>query len=130
MNLKQYRRIDGKWQFVAGHEIGRQAQRQAGRHRRRTGQFEGRTFYLDWREDGKRRTQAVGTAPCEALDAWMPRSEFQAGEIDAPREPAGADKRLTIEQAIQDHLVDVRATKGEGTFKAYLRCLRRDSWNR
>jgi len=88
VNLKQYRRIDGKWQFVAGREIGRQAQRQAGRHRRRTGQFEGRTFYLDWREDGKRRTQSVGTTPREALDAWVMRSGIEAGEIDAPDEAA------------------------------------------
>jgi len=36
-----------------------------GKPRRSTGS----TFFLDWREDGKRRTRTVGTSPREALDA-------------------------------------------------------------
>jgi hypothetical protein len=78
---------------------------------------------LDWREDGKRRTQSAGTTPRAALDAWMLRTGIQAGETEAPEEPAGADKKLTIDQAIRDYLVDVRATKGGRTYKAYGRQL-------
>jgi hypothetical protein len=44
------------------------------------------TFYLQWRENGVRRTRPVGTSPREALDAWQLQSGVLAGEIDAPEE--------------------------------------------
>lgn len=36
-----------------------------------------------------------------------------------PEEPVKGDKGLTIDNAIEKYLVDVRATKSERTFKAY-----------
>ena len=88
VNLKQYRRIGGKWQFVP-------VVRQNGKPNPKLVVINGEpvsskggTFYLDWREDGKRRTQSVGTTPREALDAWVMRSGIEAGEIDAPDEAA------------------------------------------
>jgi integrase len=79
----------------------------------------GGTFYLDWRENGKHRTQSAGTTPRETLDAWMLRTGIQAGETEAPEEAAGSDLRLTIDGAIKDYLVDVRATTGDRTCKVY-----------
>ncbi|MGA8086056.1 MAG: hypothetical protein WCA10_02045 [Terracidiphilus sp.] len=43
------------------------------------------TFYLDWRENGQRRTRSVGTSPREALDAWQLQSGIFAGEISERR---------------------------------------------
>jgi hypothetical protein len=111
VNLKQYRRIDGKWQFVP-------VVKQNGKPNPKLVLINGEpvsskdgTFYLDWRGDGKRRTQSAGTTPSAALDAWMLRIGVQSGETEAPEEPAGANKRLTIDQAIRDYLVDGRATR-------------------
>ena len=67
VNLKQYRRIGGKWQFVP---VGR------GKDGKPDPRFviisgepansKGGTFYLDWREDGKRKQKPCGTTPREA----------------------------------------------------------------
>jgi hypothetical protein len=39
----------------------------------------GGAFYLDWREDGKRRQKPCGTTPREALDAWHLQSGILSG---------------------------------------------------
>jgi hypothetical protein len=114
VNLKQYRRINRKWQFVP---VVKQKGKPNPKRVLINGEpvsSKGGAFYFDWREDGKRRTQSAGATPRQALDAWMPRAGIQAGETEAPEEPVGADKKLTIDHAIQDYLVDVRATKGDG----------------
>lgn len=79
----------------------------------------GGIFYLDWREDGKRRTRPVGSSPREALDAWQFQSDIQAGEIEPEEEPADSGKGLTIDEAIDKYLIDIKATKGERTYKEY-----------
>ncbi len=83
----------------------------------------GGIFYLDWREDGKRRTRPVGSSPREALDAWQLQSGVRAGEIEPEEEPVDAGKGLTIDQAIEKHLIDIKATKGGRTCKEYCRHL-------
>jgi integrase/recombinase XerD len=115
--------LDGKWQFVP-------VVKQDGKPNPKlilvNGEAvssKGGTFYLDWRENGKRLTRPVGTTPREALDAWQLQSGVLAGEIEAPEEPAGKDKGLTIDTAIKQYLVEVKATKGERTFKEYRRQL-------
>lgn len=87
-----------------------------GKQRRGTGG----TFYLDWRENGQRRTRSVGTSPREALDAWQLQSGIFAGEIEAPEEePKAAFASTTIRAAIESYLAEVKATKGDATWRAY-----------
>jgi integrase len=119
VNLKQYRRLDGKWQFVP-------VVKQNGKPNPKlvivNGEpvsSKGGTFYLDWREDGKRRTRPVGTTPREALDAWLLQSGIHGGEIEPEEEPVKTGKGLTIDQAIAKYLIDIKATKGERTYRAY-----------
>jgi hypothetical protein len=105
VNLKQYRRIGGKWQFVPIVKQNGKLNPKLVLVNGEPVSSKGGNFYLDWRESGKRRTRPAGTTPREALDAWVLQSGIQAGEAEAPEEPAGANKRLTIDQAIQDYLV-------------------------
>ncbi len=76
VNLVNYRRHEGGWQFFPViKRDGKPAPR-----------FiivvsdpvssKGGKFYLDWREDGKRKRQPCGTTPREALDAWHPKRGF------------------------------------------------------
>ncbi|MFP5236642.1 MAG: tyrosine-type recombinase/integrase [Acidobacteriota bacterium] len=123
VNLKQYRRLDGKWQFVP-------VVKENGKPNPKLILIDGEpvsskggVFYLDWRENGKRRTRKVGTSPREALDAWYLQCGIRTGEIEPEEEPVRPYKGPTIEDAIQTYLVDIRATKGERTFKEYRRQL-------
>ena len=57
MNLRQYRRIDGKWQFVpVVKQKGKPNPRVVVVNGEPPVSSKGGTFYLDWREDGRRRT--------------------------------------------------------------------------
>ena len=47
----------------------------------------GGTFYLEWREDGKRKTRPVGTTPREALNAWQLQTSIFSGTVEPPEEP-------------------------------------------
>jgi integrase/recombinase XerD len=124
VNLKQYRRLHGKWQFVP-------VVKQSGKPNPKLVLINGEPvsskggiFYLDWRENGKRRTRQVGSSPREALDAWQLQSGIRAGEIESEEEPEKeAGKGLTIDDAINKYLVDIKATKGERTYRAYRRQL-------
>jgi len=123
VNLKQYRRLAGKWQFVP-------VVKEHGKPNPRLVVIDGQAvsskggvFYLDWREDGKRRTRKVGTSPREALDAWHLQCGMRSGEIEADEVPAQPLRGLTVAEAIKRYLVDVKATKGERTFKEYRRQL-------
>jgi hypothetical protein len=115
VNLKQYRRIGGKWQFVPVVKQNGKPNSKLVLVNGEPVSSKGSTFYLGWRADGKRRTQSAGTTPRAALGAWMQRTGIQAGEKEAPGEPAGAGKRLAIDLAIREYLVEVRATKGYRT---------------
>ena len=41
------------------------------------------TFYLDWREDGKRIQKPCGVSPREALDAWRMQTAILDGTVEA-----------------------------------------------
>jgi integrase len=126
-NLKQYRRIDGRWQFVP---VGR------GKDGKPDPRFviiggepsnsKGGTFYLDWREDGKRKQKPCGTTPREALDAWHLQSGILSGAVEQPEEPENESEvgTKTIDTAIAAYLRDVKATKGAATHTAYERDLK------
>jgi hypothetical protein len=85
-NLRKYLPHNGKWQFFPVLKVGGRPKPELviieGKPRRGTAG----AFYLDWREDGKRRTRPVGTSPREALDAWRLHFGILAGEIEAPEE--------------------------------------------
>jgi hypothetical protein len=126
-NLKQYRAVNGKWQFVPVVKIDGKPKPQLvlidGKPETWKG---GGKFYLEWYEDGKRKTKIAGTSPREALDAWQLQSSILAGKAEAPNEPTedAADDVLTIGAAIEKYLREVKATKGKATLSAYARDLR------
>jgi integrase/recombinase XerD len=123
VNLKQYRRLDGKWQFVP-------VVKENGKPNPKLVLIDGRpisskggTFYIEFRENGRRVQRPCGATPREALDAWHLQCGIRVGEIEAEEQPARSDKGLTIDHAIERYLVDIKATKGERTYRAYCRQL-------
>ena len=86
----------------------------------------GGTFYLDWREDGKRKQRPCGTTQREALDAWRLQSGILLGTVEQPEEPECEPEKGTkdIDTAIADYLRDVKATKSAATHTAYERDLK------
>jgi hypothetical protein len=117
-HLKKYLSHNGKWQFFPVVKVNRKPKLVLieGKPRRST---DG-TFYLDWRENGKRLTRPVGTSPREALDAWQLHSGILSGEAEAPEEePSVASASRAIRAAVETNLAEVKATKGAATFRAY-----------
>lgn len=70
-NLKQYRAVNGKWQFVPVARVNGKPRPDHVLIDAKPERSKGGTFYLEWREDGKRKTRPVGTTPREALNAWQ-----------------------------------------------------------
>jgi hypothetical protein len=68
-NLKQYRAVNGKWQFVPVVRVNGKPLPEFVPIDGQPERSKGGTYYLAWREDGKRKTRPVGTAPGEALNA-------------------------------------------------------------
>ena len=82
----------------------------------------GGTFYLDFKENGNRRQIAVGTNARDALEAWRTKLAQLTGLIESDPETDGVpDAGLTIDQAIENYLTEVEATKGIRTFRQYRR---------
>lgn len=119
-HLKKYLSYEGKWQFFPVAKVNGRPKPELvmidGKPRRSTGG----TFYLQWRENGVRRTRPVGTSPREALDAWQLQSGILTGEIEAPEEEtSAATSSTTIRAAVEGYLAEVKATKGQATWRAY-----------
>ena len=98
-NLKQYRRIGERWQFVP-------VVKQDGRPNPKLvlingepASSKGGTFYAEWRENGKRKQRPCGTTPREALDAWHLQRGILSGVVEQPAgekvEPPKRTPRLT-----------------------------------
>jgi integrase/recombinase XerD len=120
VNLKQYRKVNGKWQFVP---VARDAK---GTPDPRVVLIDGEpinskggTFYLEFKQHGKRRQESIGTVPRVALEAWRTKRAVLTGLIEPEEEPEEAERDLTIEQAIEKYLVEVEATKGGKTYRQY-----------
>jgi site-specific recombinase XerD len=118
VNLVQYRRIGDRWQFVP-------VVRQNGKPNPKLILINGEPtsskgghFYLEWREDRRRKRKAAGSTPREALDAWHLQVGILAGLEDDPEREVDADTK-TIDGAIQEYLRDVQATKTSNTYRAY-----------
>jgi hypothetical protein len=123
VNLKQYRKLNGKWQFVP---VARDAEGKPDPRLvlvdGRTISSKGGTFYLDFSESGKLRQKSVGTVPKEALEAWRTKLAILTGEIEPdPEEEPVLETGLTVERAIENYLVEVEATKGVKTYRQYRR---------
>jgi integrase/recombinase XerD len=121
-HLKKYLPYAGKWQFFPVAKVN-------GRPKPEVVLIDGKpikgttgTFYLQWRENGVRRTRPVGSSPREALDAWQLQSGILKGEIEPPEEEEEtpkAGRSTTIRAAVDAYLSEVKATKGEATWRAY-----------
>jgi site-specific recombinase XerD len=121
VNLKKYLAVGGKWQFVPVLKTG------AGDTpepsvvlikgepvRNTTG-----TFYIEWREHGKRVQQPVGTTPREAKDAWANKVKELDPETTTEDAAPLPIEHVAIKDACDNYLKGVRATKAESTYDAY-----------
>lgn len=90
-NLKQYRAVNGKWQFVPVVKSDGKPKPQlvpiGGKPKSWKG---GGKFFLEWYEDGKRKTKIAGVSPREALDTWQFQTGILAGNIEAAEEVIAA----------------------------------------
>lgn len=119
VNLTQYRKVDGNWQFFP---VAKSDGRPNPRLVLINGEpvsSKGGTFYLDWREDGKRKRRPCGTTPREALNAWHQQMGIISGEIEVEPETEPDTGDITINTAISRYLLDVKATKKLSTSRAY-----------
>lgn len=126
-NLKQYRSVNGKWQFVPVVKFEGKPKPQLvlidGKPESSKG---GGKFYLEWYEDGKRKTKIAGASPREALDAWQLQTGVLSGKVEVEDDAVEDldDAVLTIDAAIGRYLREVKATKSMATYGAYGRDLR------
>ncbi len=127
--LTQYRKNAGRWQFfaVARNQDGKpNPEKIVIEGTQVNWQSPGAKFYLDWLDPvtGKRVREIAGVAPREANDAWFRKSTILAGENDQDELTLPQPDNRTIDDAIDRFLVEVNATKGAATLKAYKRDLR------
>ena len=94
-HLKKYLSYGGKWQFFPVAKVNGRPKPELVMIEGKPHRATGGTFYLQWRENGVRRTRPVGTSPREALDAWQLHSGILSGEIEEPEEMPASDKFLT-----------------------------------
>ena len=122
-NLKQYRKIDGRWQFVPVVKTnGKPDPRLVLIDGQPTSSKGGGKFYVEFREAGKRVQRPCGSSPREALDAWQQQMGILSGAIEAPViEPR--DSSTTIDAAVKSFLAGVKATKSPATHEKYERNL-------
>ncbi|HUB00083.1 MAG TPA: tyrosine-type recombinase/integrase [Terracidiphilus sp.] len=124
VNLKQYRKLNGKWQFVA---VARDAQGNPDPRlillNGHQVSSKGGTFYLDYQENGRRRQTAVGTDARVAREEWRTKLALLKGEIEPDPDEAddAPNASRTIDEAIASFLIEVEATKGTKTFRQYSR---------
>lgn len=126
VSLTQYRIIDGKWQFA------RVPRDSKGKPKPALVIIDGETvssstpgagqFYLDYRDNqGKRIRRPCGLAPREALDAWNTQIAIINGTIESSEIDTETQGHATVERAINQFLLEVKATKSEETHRAYFK---------
>jgi site-specific recombinase XerD len=123
VNLKKYLPLNGKWQFAPVVKVnGRPDPKRVLIGGKAVGGTTG-TFYLEWRESGKRIQKPVGSSPREALDAWRDKVARLVEGDDIPEEsslaPSVSKGSGSIETAFATFLTQVEATKSPGTLDAY-----------
>jgi integrase/recombinase XerD len=129
VSLKQYRKVDDRWQFMPVIQKNGLPDPKFIRLDGKVASSKGGgAFYIDYRDPwGKRRRKPVGNSPIEALDAWKLQMGIKRGDIepdpaDVPKPETNKGK--TIDDAIKDYLVEVKATKGDKTLLQYSRELK------
>ena len=103
VNLVQYRRPDGRWQFVPAARRNGKPDPQLVLINAEPTNNKGGHFYIAWREEGGIKRKAVGSSPREALDAWHLRVGILSREIEPEPEPETAETK-TIDAAIAEYL--------------------------
>ncbi len=122
VNLKKYTAVDGAWRFVPVLKISGRSRPEAVVIGSATVRGTAGTFYVEWRENGKRIQKPCGSSQREALDAWRAQVALLNGEIDEPEEEDSASLPLdatSIQSAADDFLETVKATKSPATYEAY-----------
>jgi integrase len=120
-NLKKYLAVGGRWQFVPVLKINGKPRPEAVNIGGKTVKGTTGTYYVEWREHGKRVQKPVGRSPREALDAWRTRNAILEGAIEAPEETDDSlpIEHVSIESAVKIYLTEIKGTKAEGTYDAY-----------
>jgi hypothetical protein len=93
IDLVQYRRLGGRWQFVP---VVRKNDKPDPRLILINGDptgSKGGHFYLAWREDGKLKRKAVGSSRRAAPDAWHLELRILAGDVEPEPEPDTAESK-------------------------------------
>ena len=123
VNLKKYLAIEGRWQFVPVLKVNGKPRPEvviiAGQNATGTTG----TFYIEYRQDGKRIQKPCGTTPREALEAWRARTAVLDGSIEEPESALLPLENMSIKSACDTFLGQVKATKAIETWKAYGRDL-------
>jgi integrase len=120
VNLKKYLAIDGKWQFAPVLKLDGRPQPAVVLISGEPTKGTTGTFYIEWREHGKRIQQPVGTTPREAKDAWQAKVAELDGDAPASEETATLPiEHLSIKEACDNYLTGVQATKAPSTYDAY-----------
>jgi integrase/recombinase XerD len=120
VNLKKYLAHNGKWQFFPVLKIDSEPRPSVVLIDGQPVKGSSGTFYLEWREDGKRVQKPVGSTVREALDAWRTKTGIFDGTTEAPDEhEAVAAEHSSIADAVKTYLTETKGTKSPGTYDAY-----------
>lgn len=120
VNLKKYLAVDGRWQFFPVLKVKGRPHPEAVLIDGKAVRATSGTFYLEWRENGKRVQKPCGGSPREALDAWETQTGIFDGTIEAVPEAASLPVTHTsIQCACEEFLTAIRATKARSTYDAY-----------
>jgi integrase len=121
VNLKKYIAIEGRWRFVPVLKIGGKPRPEAVLIDGETVKGTTGTYYLEWREEGKRIQRPVGSASREAKDAWENQVAILDGTIEAPEEESEPLPltHLSVASAIKTFLSEVKGNKSLATHDAY-----------
>jgi len=110
VNLKQYRKVNGKWQFVpVARDAGGDPDPLLILLNGQSVNSKGGAFYLDYKEKGGK-----------AREAWRTKLALLTRQIESDPETDGAPNAgPTIDEAIASFPTGVEPTKGIRTFRQY-----------
>jgi len=80
------------------------------------------SYYIEWREDGKRLRLSVGNDPVEAA-VERQRKEAELGAVRAGLKVTDPNGRKSLRGAVDEYLSDTRLTKKPKTLAAYTTAL-------
>jgi integrase/recombinase XerD len=108
VNLKKRVKIKGQWTYIA-------VPRKSGRFMPERVAFPG-VFYIEWRQDGNRHQEKVGSNPRVALDHLHAKQiELDSSKV-APSDP---EQGPTVDEACDLFESHVKATKSHATARSY-----------